>query len=107
MQEEKNSSNELNLRVKELTAEMEKIKQDNDRLTQEVALVKRQKMRAKRHLVEREEELITKIQSLQDALKASKLINKKVSANVATLNFLKPYDSPSIQMHAPIFVEEF
>ena len=86
LQDEKNSSNELNLRVKELTAEMEKMKQEHDLLTQEVALVKRQKMRAKRHLVEREEELITKIQSLQDALKTSKLINKKVSENVATLN---------------------
>ena len=79
MQEEKNCSNELNSRVKELTAEMEKMKLDNDRLTQEVALVKRQKMRTKRHLVEREEELITRIQSLEDALKASKLINKKVN----------------------------
>ena len=65
--------------MKELTAEMEKMKLDNDRLTQEVALVKRQKMRTKRHLVEREEELITRIQSLEDALKASKLINKKVN----------------------------
>ena len=65
--------------MKELTVEMEKMKLDNDRLTQEVALVKRQKMGTKRHLVEREEELITRIQSLEEALKASKLINKKVN----------------------------
>lgn len=65
--------------MKALTADMEKMKLENDRLTQEVALEKRQKMRARRHLVEKEEEMITRIQSLEDALKASRLINKKVS----------------------------
>ena len=79
MKEEKNNSNMLGSRVRELTSEIEKIKKDNDRLSQEVALVKRQKMRARRHLVEREEELTVRIQSLEDALKASKLISKKVS----------------------------
>ncbi len=80
------------------TAEVERLKREKSRLTQEVAVMKRQRMRARRQLVEREEELKLKIASLETALRASRKIKKVKKQNLPTFS---QFVFPHIELFLP------